>query len=267
MYLSKNKKLFCAFIGYRKAFDFVDRCPLWTKLIAVGISGKLLSVIRNLYSKAKSCVKSNDKLSDFFNCNIGVRPGENLSPLLFVIFLNDCEFSVSRKYAGLSELGHDINQILSDDDVEHFLKIYVLLHADDTIVLAESSSELQKALNAVHQYCENWKLTVNMDKTKCKIHNFPGFYSDIKSYKLLMIMFILVSNSTTMDPLMKLLVNKFYKVKGYSMPYWTKFISCAYQMISHWNCLISWCCHFCNMDVKYGDLVILLKLKSCNENI
>ena len=127
MYLSKNKKLFCAFIDYRKAFDFVDRCSLWSKLIAVGINVKLLSVIRNLYCKAKSCVKSNGKLSDYFNCNIGVRQGENLSPLLFAIFLNDFEFSVSRKYAGLSELGHDINQILSDDDVEHFLKIYVLL--------------------------------------------------------------------------------------------------------------------------------------------
>ena len=85
-------------------------------------NGKLLSVIRNLYCKAKSCVKSNGKLSDYFNCNRGVRQGENLSSLLFAIFLNDFEFSVSRKYAGLSELGHDINQILSDDDVEHFLK-------------------------------------------------------------------------------------------------------------------------------------------------
>ena len=28
MHLSKNKKLFCAFIDYRKAFDFVDRCSL-----------------------------------------------------------------------------------------------------------------------------------------------------------------------------------------------------------------------------------------------
>ena len=181
MYLSKNKKLFCAFIDYRKAFDFVDRCSVWSKLIAVGINGKLLSVIRYLYCKAKSCVKSNGKLSDYFNCNIGVRQGENLSPLLFAIFLNDFEFSVSRQYAGLSELGHDINQILSDDDVEHFLKIYVLLYADDTIVLAESSSELQKALDAVHQYCENWKLTVNTDKTKivifskCKMQNYPAF--------------------------------------------------------------------------------------------
>ena len=108
--LSKNKGIFCAFIDYRKAFDFVDRCSLWSKLIAEGINGKLLSVIRNLYCKAKSCVKSNGKLSDYFNCNIGVRKGENLSPLLFDIFLNNFEFSVSRKYAGLSELGHDITK-------------------------------------------------------------------------------------------------------------------------------------------------------------
>ena len=95
-----------------------------------------LRVIHNLYLNAKSCVKVDDKISDYFSCNVGVRQGENLSPLLFAIFLNDFEYAISRKYNGLSDLSHEINETLSDDDVEHFLKLYVLLYADDTIVLA-----------------------------------------------------------------------------------------------------------------------------------
>ena len=159
----------------------MNRVSLWNKLISTGVNGKLLVVIHNMYKSAKSCVKVEDKISDYFSCNVGVRQGENLSPLLFSIFLNDFEFSVSRKYIGLSFLSGEINECLSDDDIEHFLEIYVLLYADDTIVLAESADELQKALNAVYDYCNNWKLTVNISKTKVVIFSngkvilFPAF--------------------------------------------------------------------------------------------
>ena len=181
IYLSAGKRVYCAFIDYKKAFDFVDRVSLWNKLLSSGVNGKLLVVIHIMYLNAKSCVKVDDKISDFFNCNVGVRQGENLSPLLFSIFLNDFEFSVSRKYNGLSFLSGEISDCLNDDDVEHFLKIYVLLYADDTIVLSESAEELQKALNAVYDYCNNWKLTVNISKTKVvifsngKVTKFPAF--------------------------------------------------------------------------------------------
>ena len=46
------------------------------------------------------------------------------------------------------------------------LNMFVLLYADDTIVLAENACELQKALDVVHDYCGMYKLTVNIKKTK-----------------------------------------------------------------------------------------------------
>ena len=48
IYLSHGKKLYCAFIDYRKAFDFVDRVSLWSKLISNGVNGKILKVIYNM---------------------------------------------------------------------------------------------------------------------------------------------------------------------------------------------------------------------------
>ena len=181
MYIKNGKKLYIAFIDYRKAFDFIDRVSLWDKMIATGINGKILQVIYNLYHNAKSCVRSNGKMSDYFSCDVGVRQGENLSPLLFSIFLNDFELYISRHYDGLKTMAGDVNLFLSDEDTEHFLKIFVLLYADDTIVLAETADELQKALNAVYDYCEMWQLTVNTEKTKvvifsrAKVQNFPAF--------------------------------------------------------------------------------------------
>ena len=47
--------------------------------------------------------------------------------------------------------------------------MYLLLYADDTVVLAESHIELQSALNAMYLYCITWKLEVNASKTKIAI--------------------------------------------------------------------------------------------------
>ena len=54
--LSSKRRLYCCFIDYKKAFDSIDRKLLWYKLSKYGIRGKLLSVIRNMYSNVKSCV-------------------------------------------------------------------------------------------------------------------------------------------------------------------------------------------------------------------
>ena len=97
------------------------------KLISTGINGNILRVIHNLYAGAKSCVKLNGSVSSYFNCNVGVRQGENLSPLLFAIFLNDFEYCLSKKYDGLSHLSNDVNELLSDDDVELFIKLYTFV--------------------------------------------------------------------------------------------------------------------------------------------
>ncbi|CAL4059828.1 unnamed protein product [Meganyctiphanes norvegica] len=55
-YINNKKRLFCAFVDYSKAFDFIDRAYLWQKVFDSNINGKVLNVIRNMYKNAKSCV-------------------------------------------------------------------------------------------------------------------------------------------------------------------------------------------------------------------
>ena len=88
----QKRKLFCAFVDYEKAFDKVWRAGLWHKLLLQGIEGKIIEVIKNMYKGIQSCVidKKNNR-SDYFMSHVGVRQGENLSPLLFSFFLNDIE--------------------------------------------------------------------------------------------------------------------------------------------------------------------------------
>ncbi len=50
-----------------------------------------------------------------------------------------------------------------------YLKLYILLYADDTVILAESPQSLQAGLNAMYLYCKTWNMTVNPTKTKIVI--------------------------------------------------------------------------------------------------
>ena len=135
-YKSKNSRVYCTFVDYRKAFDLVERSSLWIKMLKESVNGKILAIIRNLYMKAKSCVRCNNDLSSFFSCNIGVRQEKNLSPILFAIYLNDFQECLSKNYQGFHTLAGDFQ-----NELEVFMKLYILLYADDTIIMAESSDD------------------------------------------------------------------------------------------------------------------------------
>ena len=89
---------FAAFIDLKKAYDLVDRNILWNRLLETGIKGKLFSAIRSLYNSVISCVRINGLKTGWFDVNIGLRQGCNLSPILFNLFIND--FAVSVKALG-----------------------------------------------------------------------------------------------------------------------------------------------------------------------
>ena len=169
LYLNKfkrKKRLFCAFIDYEKAFDLVDRTSLWSKLLDHKINGKILRIIYNIYQKAKACVKLGNIISKSFLCNVGVRQGDNISPLLFSLFINDFKHFISKRYKGLTCISTLSRNKCLGIELESYLKLYTLLYADDTIILAENENEMQLALDALADYCRIWKISINIDKTK-----------------------------------------------------------------------------------------------------
>lgn len=175
LYKSKKRRLYAAFVDYRKAFDTVDRHHLWHKLINLNIKGKILKVIQSMYNNAKTCVQNGNDVSDFFECNIGVRQGENLSPLLFSIFLNDLSEFLSKDSVGI-QIEFDVDRLTC------YIKLFALLYADDTILLSNSPKDLQLMLNSLNCYCNMWNLKVNTKKTKIVIFSrglvrkTPDFY-------------------------------------------------------------------------------------------
>ena len=133
---NSKQKVFCAFVDYEKAFDTVWRDGLWHKLNMCGVykTSKVYNIIVNMYKNVKSCVFSRGIKSNYFASNAGVRQGENLSPLLFALFINDLESYLLAKGNNYIDFDSDI--------INNFVKLLVLLYADDTVILSNTAAGL-----------------------------------------------------------------------------------------------------------------------------
>lgn len=170
--LSNKKKLYCAFVDFKKAFDLVYRNGIWFKLCNMGANLKLVKAIKAIYNSVKVCVRVMGKVSDCFDSLVGVKQGEPLSPILFILFLNDLteELNINNNY-------FDDNS----DIIDQFQK-FILLFADDTLLLAESKLGLQLLLNKLCMYCEKWNLTVNTNKTKVMIFSRTNRHEQVEIF-------------------------------------------------------------------------------------
>ena len=58
------------------------------------------------------------------------------------------------------------------------LKLYHLLYADEKVILGETATALQNALDRMNEFCNLWSLTVNTEVVilpKVKLRKTPNF--------------------------------------------------------------------------------------------
>ena len=121
-----------------KEFDCINCDFLFYKLLKNNIGGKIYYAIQELYKETVSCVQLSNMNTEWFQTLYRVRQGDNLSPTLFNIYINDLAEELKRMNLGIK---------MGD------LHICILLYADDIVLVSEHEKNLQRMLNHVHKWC------------------------------------------------------------------------------------------------------------------
>ena len=148
----------------KKAFDSVNHDD---KLLEVvyneGVKGTFFSALKSMYSSLVSCERITNECSGFLQCPVGVRQGCVMSLTLFSLFINQLADHVN-------ETGVHGVQLLPT-----ILHLFILLFADDIVLLSTTSGGLQAPLNLLTEYCDN--LSVNKEQKETMGFRKRGYLS------------------------------------------------------------------------------------------
>ena len=143
-YAEKKRRLYHVFVDLEKAFDRVPREVIRWALRRQCVPERMISLVMALYVNTRSRVKTGMGVSGEFEIKVGVHQGSALSPLLFVLVMEEATREVRE---GLWEL----------------------LYADDLVITAENEEGAIDRFNDWKTGMENRGLKINMEKTKVMI--------------------------------------------------------------------------------------------------
>ena len=144
-----------AFVDYKKAFDSIEISDVLETLQEQGIEPVYINIFKHIYKQAKSFIRLY-KDSKPFHLGRRVRQGETSSPKLFR--------PVSRNFS--KKLRWENRGIRIDGEFINHLRF-----ADDIIIFASSSEELQRMLRELNQASLLVGFSMNLIKTKIMTNN------------------------------------------------------------------------------------------------
>ena len=126
-----------AFIDFEKAFDSINKNLLWPILFKNGIQGKLFRRIKSMYNNVKATVRFGAKLTYYVKCTTCVKQGDVCIPIIFSLFINELSLEVINN-------GRHGASFMFDA-----LELFILVLADDVILMSESVIGLQTQLRSL----------------------------------------------------------------------------------------------------------------------
>lgn len=149
----KNKEsVLAVFIDFERAYDMLHVPTLLHKLQNIGITGHTFNWIESFLSNRTFQVKVGAELSDKYRQENGTPQGSIISPLLFLLMINDIP-------PGLR--GVDMT-LFADDSA-----IYV---GQRNIKILEE--KIQSSLNAIHEWCDKNGFKISINKTTAVLFSY-----------------------------------------------------------------------------------------------
>ena len=102
-------------------------------------------------------------MTDCIKCTVGVKQGDACSPVLLSLFINKLTLEVIRKGRHGASFTND------------YFELFILLLADDVVLLSETVVGLQTQLNSLQRAASFLKLRVNMSKSNIIVFRKGGY--------------------------------------------------------------------------------------------
>lgn len=153
----EKRNRYLIFVDFTKAFDTVPRERLWNKLERLGIPSPIINAFRWVYGTVRATISTGKgEKSPPIDYRFGVKQGDPLSTLFFILYLNDIVAFLEANGAKGINMG----------DGTVFSRLLAVLFADDTTLFADSLEDAQKQLDLLLEYTSLNGLEVNVGKTE-----------------------------------------------------------------------------------------------------
>ena len=147
----RSRRLITTFFDYEKAFDKVWRDGLIHKLHQLNVPPRFIRYVRSFLAGRKTRVEVNGTRSDQFFLKQGLPQGSSISPILFVIYINDIDV----------DLDPQTTASLFADDTATWLK--------DGHPRGSNTKLAQEEIDKIVHWADTWKMAINTDKTRTMV--------------------------------------------------------------------------------------------------
>ena len=122
----------------------------------IGASPKLINVTNSIYKYVEGCVRLNGQISKKLKMEKGMKQGDCLSPLLFIIFIDQI----------IKQCKRGTRQYKVGNWKMREINIQAQVYADDIILIAKNKQDLQLAVAEWAGSLEERGMKVNCKKSK-----------------------------------------------------------------------------------------------------
>ena len=151
---NRGSETFTATLDLSKAYNRVNRSKLWNKLAKLSIPKYLLDLIISTYDHHQESYKIGGEVTQPIHLKQGLKQGSVLSPILFILYVNDTLVNIQKTQWGFSTPHTQESNVAG------------IMFVDDLRIISNSMEGLLAIIKSIIKDCSTEGIIINLKKSK-----------------------------------------------------------------------------------------------------